>query len=234
MRKSLFCLFLFVTTLPAFSDDKFALDTQIAWNGEVVADAIRAVGLDQNTANSILVDLLARDKFSVSDAVRVCRSYCDQLSQTSQDFCPTVCGNFATNLVTINNERARKSAKNCPNGTYDIGFPLCVSVDIEGTSSTYSAPDMTWKTVFPYGSVSGVAVCSDTTGSPYVSSPDVMQETGGIYCWCKMTHRAVSLWVLNGASVSSSSCAQYCAQNCGDWVQRNPVFRSSVFSSVGK
>ncbi|MCQ2581641.1 MAG: hypothetical protein MJ170_01515 [Alphaproteobacteria bacterium] len=119
----------------------------------------------------------------------------------------------------------------CSNNDY---LTVVLDPTIEGTTYTYNAGAMTWKTVFPYGNVSGIAVCNDTSGSYAVSSTTEQVETGGKMCWCKMTHPAVSLWVFHRAYSSSSDCADYCANYCGLAVQHYSVFRSGVFSSVGK
>ncbi len=103
---------------------------------------------------------------------------------------------------------------------------------IEGTSYTYNAANMTWTTVFPYGNVSGVAVCNDTGGSYAVASNAEQYETGGVKCWCKMTHPAVSRWVFYASFSSSSACADSCANGCGYYVRYNSGFRSGVFGAV--
>ena len=103
---------------------------------------------------------------------------------------------------------------------------------IAGTSSTYNAAAMTWKTIFPYGNVSGVAVCNDTSGSYGVASQNAQYETGGVKCWCKMTHPAVSRWVFLYSSSSASDCADNCASRCGNHVRDNSGFRSGVFGSI--
>ncbi len=119
----------------------------------------------------------------------------------------------------------------CSNNDY---LTVVLDPTIAGTTHTYDAGAMTWKTVFPYGNVSGVAVCNDTSGSWGVSTTVEMQETGGVVCWCKMTHPAVSLWVFRDEHSSSSACADDCANFCGYTVQNFTGFRSGVFSSVGK
>lgn len=103
---------------------------------------------------------------------------------------------------------------------------------VAGTSYTYSAANMTWNTVFPYGNVSGVAVCNDTSGSYGVASNAEQYETGGVKCWCKMTHPAVSRWVFYDSDSSASDCADFCAYRCGYSVRYSSFFRSGVFGSV--
>ncbi|MBO4683103.1 MAG: hypothetical protein J5611_00790 [Alphaproteobacteria bacterium] len=103
---------------------------------------------------------------------------------------------------------------------------------VQGTTYTYNAAAMTWTTVFPYGNVSGVAVCNDTSGSWGVASNAEQYETGGVQCWCKMTHPAVSRWVFRASHSSASDCADSCAARCGGYVQFYSAFRSGVFGSV--
>ena len=103
---------------------------------------------------------------------------------------------------------------------------------INGTNYTYDAAARTWKAIFPYGNVSGVAVCNDTGGSYAVASNSEQYETGGVKCWCKMTHPAVSRWVFRYSGSSASGCAGACADNCGYDVRGNSGFRSGVFGSV--
>lgn len=119
----------------------------------------------------------------------------------------------------------------CSNNDY---LTVVLDPTIEGTTYTYDAAAMTWKTVFPYGNVSGISVCNDTSGSWGGSTTTEQLETGGVMCWCKMTHPAVSLWVFSDANSSSSACAFYCAFYCGIYVRIYSDFRSGVFSSVGK
>ena len=103
---------------------------------------------------------------------------------------------------------------------------------INGTNYTYNAAAMTWTTIFPYGNVSGVAVCNDTGGSYAVASNNEQYDTGGVKCWCKMTHPAVSRWVFSASYSSASDCAGSCAPDCGIRVRVNSGFRSGVFGSV--
>ena len=91
---------------------------------------------------------------------------------------------------------------------------------------------MTWANIFPYGNVSGVAVCNDTGGTVNRASNSEQYETGGVKCWCKMTHPAVSRWVFRNSYSSASVCATYCALGCGDDVRARSDFRSGVFGSV--
>ena len=103
---------------------------------------------------------------------------------------------------------------------------------IGGTNYTYNAAAMTWTNIFPYGNVSGVAVCNDTADTYGVSSNSEQYNTGGVKCWCKMTHPAVSRWVFVGSRSSASACASLCAFDCGINVRDRSDFRLGVFGSV--
>ena len=117
----------------------------------------------------------------------------------------------------------------CSTSDYET---LVLDPYIQGTNYTSNAATMTWKAIFPYGNLSGIAVCNDTGGTFGVSSNNEQYETGGVKCWCKMTHPAVSRWVFRGSYSSASDCADYCARGCGDGVRDSSVFRSGVFGSV--
>ena len=103
---------------------------------------------------------------------------------------------------------------------------------INGTNFTYNAAAMTWQVVFPYGNVSGVAVCNDTNGTSNVASNAEQYDTGGVKCWCKMTHPAVSRWVFNYSYSAAPDCAGECARRCATLGRFYSDFRSGVFGSV--
>lgn len=109
---------------------------------------------------------------------------------------------------------------------------------VRGTSYTYGA--RTWQTVFPYGTISGIAACSNVepqntakgweTG--YVADDqNAITDEGGIYCYCKMTepNLSASPWVYSQVPGSASSCSIICAYNCGFDAQVYSIFRSSLF-----
>jgi len=104
---------------------------------------------------------------------------------------------------------------------------------VEGTNYTYSAANQTWTTNFPYGDVSGVALCS-TTSSSYANVGNPDESGGGQYCWCKSTHPVLSRWVFHRDYGSSDGCASNCAANCGYYVRDRADFRSAMFGSVAQ
>ena len=116
----------------------------------------------------------------------------------------------------------------------DTAVAVVLDPSIAGTGYTNSAANMTWTTNFPYGDVSGIALCSTTpktgTGSYPVSDPD--ESGGGQYCYCKATHPVLSRWVFLSANGSSANCASNCASGCGYNVRYYAGFRSSMFGSV--
>jgi uncharacterized repeat protein (TIGR02543 family) len=113
---------------------------------------------------------------------------------------------------------------------------------VAGTNYTYNASTMTWATIFPYGLVSGKAVCSITPGTYAVAGTPDESTGGGQYCWCKATaytpsgsniayeNSSSSAWVFNDAYGTASECASSCASYCGNRVQtRAAAFRRTVF-----
>lgn len=113
--------------------------------------------------------------------------------------------------------------------------------DVEGTNHTHNASAYTWATTFPYGIVSGIALCSITGGSyPVAGTPD--ESTGsGQYCWCKATaytpsssniayeNTSSSAWVFLDTYSWVSDCARNCAGYCGNNVRYYAAFRRAMF-----
>ena len=119
---------------------------------------------------------------------------------------------------------------------------------INGNGSSYNTTYSTWWTAFPYGTISGISAClssnygqsmggyisklTDTNPDTGVTSRVVGGETNGKYCWCKMTHPAVSKWAFYNNYGSASNCAARCANGCGYYVQVNSGLRAGLFGSV--
>ena len=116
-----------------------------------------------------------------------------------------------------------------------------------------------WAAQFSYGTVWGMAKCSETSGNsssstwPASSKSDWLKtpsDTTGGYCWCQVTGftasgnsyasgpqcttTASSLWVFSSNFRSSGNCASNCAYNCGAGVRMFADFRSAMFGTVGQ
>lgn len=122
---------------------------------------------------------------------------------------------------------------------------LAVNLGVGGSKYTYVDSDYTWSTVFPYGTVNGVAKCStikpeNTAGGYYTgmiaSDQDAIESAAnsGQYCYCKMTEPLVSgsPWVFRYDLSYAYNCASNCAYNCGNNVHSSAVFRASVFAAA--
>ena len=94
-----------------------------------------------------------------------------------------------------------------------------------------------WETNFSYGTVKGMAKCSNTNGDyATVGTPS---NTNGQYCWCAATsytpdggtqcNIASPSWVFYGDVDSASLCANGCADDCAYRVLYYPDFRRAVF-----
>ncbi|MBR3148269.1 MAG: hypothetical protein IKF41_02905 [Alphaproteobacteria bacterium] len=116
---------------------------------------------------------------------------------------------------------------------------IVLDPSIDGVSSYYDNPNATWHVIFPYGTIHGRSACLNTNQSSGTADLHdngelvVGGETNGQYCWCRMTHPALSAWVYGYSrghvSTCSNSCAQFCASN---YVQTLPRMRSGLFSSA--
>ena len=122
---------------------------------------------------------------------------------------------------------------------------MVVSLDpaVGGSSYKSNASEMTWATVFSYGTIYGEATClSDAAGTPSESAEGVYTDSkgemlplgneisgqlSGNNCWCRMTHPASSRWVFNSSS-SASFCASACANRCGRNAQADAALTASA------
>ena len=116
--------------------------------------------------------------------------------------------------------------------------------DVAATNHTYNASAMTWAATFPYGIVSGTALCSITSGSYAVAGTPDESTSGGQYCWCKATaytpngsnityeNTSSSAWVFRYDFGSASECASGCAFRCGHDVRSYAGFRRAVFGET--
>ena len=116
-----------------------------------------------------------------------------------------------------------------------------------GTTNSSDNNVGTWSTTFNWGTVSGISACLTSAygksmgGTVSQLTDDGARVIGGErntttkkYCWCKMTHPAVSLWAFNCAYGSASECASNCAAGCGRIVQSNSSLRAGLFGSVAR
>lgn len=98
----------------------------------------------------------------------------------------------------------------------------------------------TWQIVFPYGTIAGVAACSNVKpqstaigwDTGYVADDqNAITEEGGVYCYCKMTEPNISAspWVFKYAYDSASVCSSNCTGSCGYRANIHSVFRASLF-----
>ncbi|MBR6363530.1 MAG: hypothetical protein IKS08_00360 [Alphaproteobacteria bacterium] len=117
-----------------------------------------------------------------------------------------------------------------------------------------------WGVVFPYGTVTGISVCSNIEPSvQYGSGDDKWYQYGqvstnqsgvqsqydtwvsngrpatpvGGYCYCKLTNPSISAarWVFWDSS-SVSYCARACASRCAHNVRNDSDFRGAVFGAA--
>ena len=106
-----------------------------------------------------------------------------------------------------------------------------------------------WATVYSYGTVKGISMCTNISSSIYASIPSnqsgiqtaydnwvssgrptTLPFTGMAYCYCKVVEPNVSSarWVFQ-LSNSVSFCARYCAYNCASNARSNAGFRGALF-----
>ena len=126
---------------------------------------------------------------------------------------------------------------------------------VAGTNNGVNAAEWSWWTAFPYGRIAGEATClsktealgqtergayygTGTYASTFITADSGLSGTDDAgeerkYCWCKMTHPAVSRWVYNNATSSVSVCASGCASYCGAYARNYAGLRVGLFGSIG-
>ena len=133
----------------------------------------------------------------------------------------------------------------------DDNVAVILDPSIPGTTYSYDNALGRWDTTMPYGHIIGISACVNTSGSYGVAKSDLHDkivttngvttgttnsviggETTGKYCWCRMTHPAVSLWVFAYTVSSASECASNCTPYCGYYVRNYSDFRAGLFGSV--
>lgn len=99
----------------------------------------------------------------------------------------------------------------------------------------------TWATTFPYGKVSGQALCSVTLGTLAVAGTPDETTSGGQNCWCKATNykpkdsninyeSQISLpWVFDNDNGTASNCISNCASRCNSRFADRSDFRKTAF-----
>ncbi|MBR5625470.1 MAG: hypothetical protein IKW67_01665 [Alphaproteobacteria bacterium] len=134
---------------------------------------------------------------------------------------------------------------------------LAFDPQVEGTSSGRNAAEWSWWTQFPYGRIAGEATCLSAAeglgqtsvgvyyGSGEYASTFITADSGlsGVdangaerkYCWCKMTHPAVSRWVLTNAYANKGSCINDCSTSCWYNLKNNKssAFKKAIFETIG-
>ena len=127
---------------------------------------------------------------------------------------------------------------------------IMLNPQIGGTVFKPQENSSTWWTSFSYGTVHGISAClsskygkkqggtisqlTDTNPNTNESARVVGGEANGKYCWCKMTHPALSLWVFNNEQELASSCASNCAYHCSINVYYISDLRTSLFGSIAQ
>ena len=126
----------------------------------------------------------------------------------------------------------------------DDVFSIVLDPTIAGKTAGGLDSFKLWKTVFPYGTITGTSACLSANMGTVL--PDGATDNGelivggernGGMCYCKMLHPLVSRWVFS-SSWDEARCASVCASRCYG-VPSNPygmngsqAFRVSVFGTI--
>lgn len=124
----------------------------------------------------------------------------------------------------------------------DDVIAIILDPEINGTTHTSNTSMFEWGAQFPYGSLWGIATCLDKEGTANTAVKELRSEDGelavggernGSFCWCQMTHPAISHWVFRNSFDSINDCRSSCPNLCGSNVRAFGAFRSAMFGSLG-
>ena len=146
MKKFILPLFVLITMSSAFAIN---VNTQVSWNSAVIEAALADGGIRRDTDsrlfNNIMNDLLQRDRFSISEAIYVCKEQCFGLQDPN--LCSAICETFGNSLVKQNNKyndfanRGYMTKENCEGlGTLAIWldyYNACVPRDLCGHDDSW-------------------------------------------------------------------------------------------------
>ena len=128
--------------------------------------------------------------------------------------------------------------------------------DVNGIGSYNSdTTKKTWKVVFDYKTITGLAACNGISGTYGVPRTNLYTNASdeGVYCWCKMepvvddstnmqttaTTGLASYWVYAYQASTENDCATNCASTCANWVANNNKvdsnddgFRVNLFEAI--
>jgi hypothetical protein len=146
----------------------------------------------------------------------------------------------------------------------DNSLVVALNSSISGdNTASYNINEFTWRVNFEYGTILGESTClsaaegGDGTGGsgsiinsngdmipqsvpkgrsgqsdPNPDNPDL--DRNRVYCWCRMTHPAMSRWVFreHRGTMCAHTCAEYCSVASG--VNNVSNLRKAMFNSIGK
>ncbi|MBR5625244.1 MAG: hypothetical protein IKW67_00475 [Alphaproteobacteria bacterium] len=125
---------------------------------------------------------------------------------------------------------------------------------LNGSYYVNNSTEWAWGLKFSYGNILGEATCLSATeglgqkavgkyyGAGEYSSTFITADSGlsGVdadgadrkYCWCKMTHPAVSHWVFY-KEYTKDTCKSTCTSGCAFNIPALQNLRESLFESIG-
>ena len=115
-----------------------------------------------------------------------------------------------------------------------INFSNCSSCRFNVAEYGLTIPG-TWGVTFPYGKLTGQALCSTTNGITNI--PGTPNEIGGgQFCWCRVTSfngqpvlsaNWVYRYPINGGA---QGCTDGCAYDCSIYIPIRPAYRKGLFN----
>ena len=125
-------------------------------------------------------------------------------------------------------------------GVYIESWDTCT---VEGLNDLTNGE---WKTIFSWGTLYGMSMCSSTSGTNGdIGNP--VESSDGWYCWCKATgyvphgtntkYAPISAgWVFQSKSLGASNnnlCQWVCPSRCGTWITEKSFYQTQLNGLLG-
>lgn len=125
----------------------------------------------------------------------------------------------------------------------DNSLVISLASGVVGANKTgVNNPEYLWSVGFSYGTLVGEATClsaneveRDLKDIPKGLHGKDNTSTDRLYCYCRMTHPALSGWGGSNKFVSAYDCINTCASYCARNVNAGDTYlRKALFNSIGR
>lgn len=115
--------------------------------------------------------------------------------------------------------------------------------DVGGATGSFGRNENMWRVNFTYGTIIGEATCLSESEKENVSFTDYPKGLHGVnsaseqrlYCYCRMTHPALSDWVYITNYSESETCHGQCTGFCAQTAAGTRInLNTKLFNAIGR